>query len=250
MTTPKQYFRMERMAFRQLWRKTKAFDRKAGKGTLGQNLRTLAMYHVVMPALFQYVTLGLPGMLRKGTDEDEKDMMRAAILGNLNSLYLVGDLLTMLFDKFRGKPWAETAPSLPVFEMTAELMRLGERAQTTIDPEKKAEYTTKFITKFMDLSSLPASNMYKLYKNYEKLVDGKVDNPGEAFLRAFNYSDYVIEGQVVQPTQADMDKLKEENPQLWEKVHPGWLLNNPKKSKGNNQSSKTRKTKKTKKSKK
>ena len=155
-----------------------------------------------------------------------------------------------MFDKFRGKPWAETAPSLPVFEMTAELMRLGERAQTTIDPEKKAEYTTKFITKFMDLSSLPASNMYKLYKNYEKLVDGKVDNPGEAFLRAFNYSDYVIEGQVVQPTQADMDKLKEENPQLWEKVHPGWLLNNPKKSKGNNQSSKTRKTKKTKKSKK
>ena len=250
MTTPKQYFRMERMAFRQLWRKTKAFDRKAGKGTLGQNLRTLAMYHVVMPALFQYVTLGLPGMLRKGTDEDEKDMMRAAILGNLNSLYLVGDLLTMGFDKFRGKPWAETAPSLPVFEMTAELMRLGERAQTTIDPEKKAEYTTKFITKFMDVSSLPASNMYKLYKNYEKLVDGKVDNPGEAFLRAFNYSDYVIEGQVVQPTQADMDKLKEENPQLWEKVHPTWLLNNPKKSKGNNQSSKTRKTKKTKKSKK
>tara|TARA_R110000751_G_scaffold306561_1_gene425534 strand:+ start:8 stop:4636 length:4629 start_codon:yes stop_codon:yes gene_type:complete len=250
MTTPKQYFRMERMAFRQLWRKTKAFDRKAGKGTLGQNLRTLAMYHVVMPALFQYVTLGLPGMLRKGTDEDEKDMMRAAILGNLNSLYLVGDLLTMGFDKFRGKPWAETAPSLPVFEMTAELMRLGERAQTTIDPEKKAEYTTKFITKFMDVSSLPASNMYKLYKNYEKLVDGKVDNPGEAFLRAFNYSDYVIEGQVVQPTQADMDKLKEENPQLWEKVYPTWLLNNPKKSKGNNQSSKTRKTKKTKKSKK
>ena len=250
MTTPKQYFRMERMAFRQLWRKTKAWDRKAGKGTLGQNLRTLAMYHVVMPALFQYVTLGLPGMLREGTDEDEKDMMRAAVLGNLNALFLVGDLLTMGFDKLRGKPWAETAPSLPVFEMTAELMRLGERAQTTTDPEKKAEYTTKFITKFMDVSSLPASNMYKLYKNYEKLVDGKVDNPGEAFLRAFNYSDYVIEGQVVQPTQADMDKLKEENPQLWEKVHPTWLLNNPKKSKGNNQSSKTRKTKKTKKSKK
>ena len=66
-----------------------------------------------MPALFQYVALGLPGMMRDRTDEDDQDMLRSIILGNLNALFIVGDMLTMGFDKLRGKPWAETAPSLP-----------------------------------------------------------------------------------------------------------------------------------------
>ena len=222
MTTPKQYYRMERMAFRQLWRKTKAWDRKAGKGTLGQNLRTVAMYHAVMPALFQYVALGLPGMMRDRTDEDDQDMLRSIILGNLNALFIVGDMLTMGFDKLRGKPWAETAPSLPVLEMMAELMRLADRVERTKDPEKKAEYSNKLTTKFLELSSLPASNLYKLYKNYEKLIDGDVDDAGEAFLRAFNFSDYVIEGQMNPPTKAEMDELKKTNPQAWKVAYPAW----------------------------
>jgi len=213
---------MERMAFRQLWRKTKAWDRKAGKGTLGENLRTVAMYHAVMPALFQYVALGLPGMMRKGTDEDEQDMLRSVILGNFNALFIVGDMLTMGFDKLRGKPWAETAPSLPALEMMAELNRLSNRMNKVKDPELKAEYATKLTTKFLELSSLPASNLNKLYKNYEKLIEGDVDDPGEAFLRAFNYSDYMIEGQVTPPTREDMEKLKKENLKLYKQLYPAW----------------------------
>ena len=222
MTTPEQYYRMERMAFRQLWRKTKAFDRKAGKGTLGENIRTVAMYHAVMPALFQYVALGLPGMMRDKTDEDDQDLLRSIILGNLNALFIVGDLFTMGFDQARGKPWAETAPSLPMLEMMAELNRLSNRMNKVKDPEKKAEYATKFTTKFLELTSLPASNLNKLFKNYEKLIDGNVDDPGEAFLRAFNYSDYIIEGQVTPPTKEDMDKLKKTNLQAWKVAYPAW----------------------------
>ncbi len=222
MTTPKQYYRMERMAFRQLWRKAKAFDRKAGKGTLGQNLRTVAMYHAVMPAFFQYVALGLPGMMRDRTDEDDQDMLRSIVLGNLNALFIAGDVLTMGFDQLRGKPWAETAPSLPMLEMMAELNRLSNRMNKVKDPEKKAEYATKFTTKFLELTSVPASNLNKLYKNYEKLIDGDVDDPGEAFLRAFNYSDYMIEGQVTPPTKEDMDELKKTNLQAWKVAYPAW----------------------------
>jgi hypothetical protein len=222
MTTPKQYYRMERMAFRQLWRKTKAFDRKAGKGTLGQNLRTVAMYHAVMPALFQYVALGLPGMMRDKTDEDEQDMLRSIVLGNLNALFIAGDMLTMGFDMARGKPWAESAPSLPQLEMMAEINRLANRMNKVKDPELKAEYSMKLTTKFLELTSLPASNLNKLYKNYEKLIDGDVDDPGEAFLRAFNYSDYMIEGQVTPPTKAEMDELKKKNPQAWKIAYPAW----------------------------
>jgi len=222
MTTPKQYFRQERMAFRQLWRKTKAWDRKAGKGTLGENLRTVAMYHAVMPALFQYVALGLPGMMRDKTDEDDQDLLRSVILGNFNALFIVGDMLTLGFDKLTGKPWAETAPSLPALEMMAEINRLSTRMSVTKDPELKQEYANKLMTKILDLSSLPATNLNKLYKNYEKLVDGKVDDPGEVFLRAFNYSDYMIEGQVTPPTKADMDELKKTNLQAWKVAYPAW----------------------------
>jgi len=234
MTTPKQYYRMERMAFRQLWRKTKAWDRKAGKGTLGENIRTVAMYHAVMPALFQYVALGLPGMMRDKTDEDDQDLLRSIVLGNLNALFIVGDLFTMGFDQARGKPWAETAPSLPILEMMAELNRLSNRMNKVKDPEKKAEYATKYTTKFLELTSLPASNLNKLFKNYEKLIDGNVDDPGEAFLRAFNYSDYIIEGQVTPPTKEDMDKLKEDNLKLYNQVYPAWEKEFGKKTKDRN----------------
>ena len=107
----------------------------------------------------------------------------------------------------------------------AELNRLSNRMNKVKDPELKAEYAMKYTTKFLELTSLPASNLNKLYKNYEKLIDGDVDDPGEAFLRAFNYSDYMIEGQVTPPTKEDMDELKKNNLHLWKQIYPAWEKN-------------------------
>ena len=205
LTTPKQYLRKEISSIRNLYRKIKAMDRKAGKGTVGQNLRQFAMYHFAMPMLFQYVAMGLPGILRDRREGDEEDLARAAIIGNLNALFIVGDLFNTAGDLWTGKPWAASPKSIALLETSATFTRLIERIQKTKNPEKKAELSNKLFLEAVSLSGFPAANLNKLSKNYQELIDGGED-PGTAILRLFNFSDYVIEGprgKVKRPTSSD-----------------------------------------------
>ena len=53
------------------------------------------MYHTVLPVLFQYLSAGLPGVFRAPWDEEDgEDLTRAAIIGNLNAVFLLGDMQT------------------------------------------------------------------------------------------------------------------------------------------------------------
>ena len=49
-----------------------------------------------MPVLFQYMTLGLPGLLRDRRDDDSEDIIRALTVGNLNGLFILGPVLTQI----------------------------------------------------------------------------------------------------------------------------------------------------------
>ncbi len=205
LTTPKQYLRKEISSVRNLYRKIKAMDPKAGKGTIGENLRQFAMYHFAMPMLFQYVAMGLPGILRDRREGDEEDLARAAIIGNLNALFIVGDLFNTAGDLFTNKPWASSPKSIALLETSATFARLIERIQKTKNPEKKAELSQKLFLEAVSLTGVPAANLNKLSKNYQKLIDGGQE-PGEALLRLFNFSDYVIEGprgKVKKPSSSD-----------------------------------------------
>lgn len=205
LTTPKQYLRKEISSVRNLYRKIKAMDPKAGKGTIGENLRQFAMYHFAMPMLFQYVAMGLPGILRDRREGDEEDLARAAIIGNLNALFIVGDLFNTAGDLFTNKPWASSPKSIALLETSATFARLIERIQKTKNPEKKAELSNKLFLEAVSLTGVPAANLNKLSKNYQELIDGGQE-PGEALLRLFNFSDYVIEGprgKVKRPTSSD-----------------------------------------------
>ena len=205
MTTQKQYLRKEISAARNLYRKIKAMDRKAGKGTVGQNIRQFIMFHFAMPMLFQYVAMGLPGILRDRREGDEEDLARAAVIGNLNAFFLVGELFNTAGDLFTGKPWAASPKSIALLETAGTLAGLYERIQKTKNPEKRAELSNKLFLEAVSLSGVPAANINKLSKNYQKLIDGGED-PGTAILRLFNFSDYVIEGprgKVKRPTSSD-----------------------------------------------
>ena len=48
--------------------------------------------------MFQYVALGLPGLLRGADEEDEQDMLRAGILGAFNSMFAIGVVLNIVAD--------------------------------------------------------------------------------------------------------------------------------------------------------
>ena len=193
MTTPKQYLRKEIQSTRNLYRKVKAWDKNAGKGTLGQNLKTFVTYHVVAPSLFQYVSLGLPGLLRGVRDEDEEDMMRAAIVGNLNSLFIVGELVNYLADSLQDKPYAgKNFRSIAPLMAAGRIADLAERYKKTKDPKKKQANLDKLITELVSYTSIPAVQIRRMISNIDDL--GKSKDVGTDILRLLNFSPYVIEG--------------------------------------------------------
>ena len=193
LTTPKQYLRKEIFAIRNLNRKLNAWDRKAGKGTVTENIRTFIMYHVIMPVFFQYVSMGLPGILRDKRDDDYLDLLRAAMIGNLNALFIVGDLFQMAGDLFTGKPWAgSNIKTVGVLSIAGSLTEKLVYAEKLKDPVKKAEAYKKVYLELATLVGVPAPTIGKFVENYGNI--GKGGDIGKDILRLLNFSKYQIEG--------------------------------------------------------
>ena len=201
LTTPKQYFRREIIGLRNFYRLS-ASKGQQGKGTLWQNARSVWVYHFVMPAFFQWVSMGLPGVFRDRREDDLKEIGISAMLGNLNALFILGDAAEMIVDNMTGKPWGTKAPSVPVLEQIANLNRLQRSYSTVKDPQKKAEYKFRYYNELATLVGIPAPQISRFIDNYSELIDS--DNPGEALLRLFNFSQYQIEG----PTKKKTKKKK------------------------------------------
>ena len=214
LTTPKQYLRKEIQSTRNLYRKLKAWDRNAGKGTLGQNLRTFITYHFVAPALFQYVALGLPGLLRGKRDDDDEDMLRAMLVGNLNALFIVGEVISGVADFAQGKSYVgESVRSLAPLMLTARLLKLADRARNTKDPKKrKAAFETLYV-ELAATPGLPAIQIHRFIKNLDKLGEG--DDAGKDLLRLLNFSDYVISGPKNKKSSSSGPSVQEMNAQYY-----------------------------------
>ena len=199
LTTPKQYFRREIIAARNMYRIIKSGG-KQGKGTvkdngeldywrsLGKSARSLAVYHVVMPVIFQWVSQGLPGLLRGSDDDDKADLARAAIIGNLNALFIIGKIGETIMDAVSGKPWAGTPSTIPVLGQTALLATLYVDIGKTKDPIKREEKVNKFMAEAIALTGVPAGQLRKMMKNFSTIGDSK--NLGEFILKLFNFSEY------------------------------------------------------------
>lgn len=190
LTTPKQYFRREVVATRNLYRKLKAWDVNAGRGTLFENLRTLFTYHFIMPMLFQYVSQGFPGLLRAMTDEDKEELKWAAILGNFNAIFIYGQALEGVVDYLvLDKSYGSVPQSLPILESTAKLMDLYKRAQNAKTEETRERNMDKFYLELVQTIGIPASQLKKIWKNYSQL--GSADGPGDAMLLIMGFSEYM-----------------------------------------------------------
>ena len=210
LTTPKQYLRKEIQSTRNLYRKLKAWDRNAGKGTLGQNLRTFITYHFVAPALFQYVALGLPGLLRGKRGDDEEDMLRAMLIGNLNALFIVGEVISGVADLVQGKPYAgESVRSLAPLMQLQRLTKLAKRAMDTKDPKKKKDALEKLYVELAATPGLPAIQIDRFIKNIDDL--GKGNDAGKDVLRLLNFSDYVISGPKNKKSSSSGPSIQEQN---------------------------------------
>jgi hypothetical protein len=230
LTTPKQYFRREIIAARNMYRIIKSGG-KSGKGvvkdngeldywrSLGKSARSLAVYHVVMPVIFQWVSQGLPGLLRGSDDEDKAELARAAIMGNLNALFIIGKVIESGFEAAAGKPWVGTPSTIPVLGQTALLAKLYADIGKIKDPIKREEKVNKFMAEAISLTGIPAGQLRKMMKNFSTIGDSK--NLGEFILKVFNFSEYAQGKKGGKKSRGLFDltqrELKKYKPELYKK---------------------------------
>tara|TARA_R100000773_G_scaffold1191_5_gene1864 strand:- start:531 stop:9518 length:8988 start_codon:yes stop_codon:yes gene_type:complete len=177
-----------------LYTKMIKLDPNAGKGSLGQNLRGVFTYHLLLPLTFQFIASGFPGIAREWRDEDDFDFIRSALLGTFNSAFIVGDLLTYIFDSMSNKPWAKPIRNIPILDQLKAVNDDYTKYKNAGSEATAEKYQFRTMVKLAELFGVPANNFAKFYENYSKILFGDVKNPGEAFLRMFNYSEYQIYG--------------------------------------------------------
>ena len=194
LTTPKQYFRKEIIAMRNIYRLASsggflsAKNAKSGRGTMFQNLRTLGVYHVVMPVFFQWVSSGFPGLARGWDDEDTDDIAFAAMLGNLNALFIYGKIAETIVDAAAGKPWVSKPSTIPVLGQIALLGDLYVRMNNATSPEKQKEHFNKLMAELVATTGIPAPQLKRFYENWSQLDKSK--SFGDFVLKLFNFSQY------------------------------------------------------------
>ena len=187
--------RKEILATRNLYRKLSKWDKEAGTGTLRQNIRMFTTYHVVLPMFFQYIALGMPGLLTDMDDEDKEALGMAAVVGNLNSLFIVGQIFNMAIDYIKGNPWAGDATDLPILELASNFFGDISKMNKAKSESTKNKYKMKLLGSALDLGGIPGSQANKLYQNYKNIAESDFNTPEdykEATARLLGYSDYQI----------------------------------------------------------
>jgi hypothetical protein len=200
LSSVKSLFRKEIIGSRNIYRKIEKQDKRAGRGTLSQNVRMLLTYHVAIPVFFQYVALAFPNLfgigLRGERDDDLEELLAAAVLGNINSLLLIGQAITIARDIYLNKPWAGEVKNIPSLVILEAVGKDLKRAADTKDEEKRLSYLNKAIFGILEMSTgLPISSTNKLLDNISKIPSAVSEKEfGEAMLRLLNYGEYTIKG--------------------------------------------------------
>ena len=189
-TSQKQYLRKEFSSIRQIIRKSRGLK---SKGSLRSNIETFLMYHTVLPVFFQYIALGLPGILSDWDDDDDETLARAAIVGNLNAIFIFGDVIESISNLIEKKPWAGDTTSLPILQSVSAIIKNSMKWSNSKKPETVDKWRSKTILETLSLTGLPVSNMNRIYKNLDALIN-KEESKRKKALRILQFSDYVIEG--------------------------------------------------------
>ena len=224
LTSVKQYLRKEMTTTRNLYRKISSGG-KEGKGTYWENVKTLAMYHSILPVIFQYISAGLPGVLAPWEDEDEETLLRAAALGNLNGLFIIGSFFEAYGDYLTAKPWTgQDISAVPILTIGLKFFKeLNDANQYNVTPFDKngKQRTEESINEsiagkqnaikkaFFNLSNagLPLKQVERLIKNADLITSGKAKG-NELILRILQFSDY----QVTSKEQRDAARKKKTKP--------------------------------------
>ena len=195
MTSPIAYFRQERKGARDFVKGYQNKDKKA----MANGAKRFAMYHILLPTLFQYIASGMPAILKEWEDDDEDDLLMAMALGSLNGVFLFGSMVEYFGDLLTDKPWANMGFSAtPAFDSVIELLDQSAKVIETWRDESKM--SDDVIAELIDLGfeldnlvGLPIDRVKKMYESWEMVAeDSSSMTTGEQIALMIGWSPYQI----------------------------------------------------------
>jgi hypothetical protein len=172
-TAPMQYHRNVSEALRNAY---------YGRGSLSFNLKSVFIYHVLLPSLFQFVG--------NGFHFKKEDQIRAAVMGNFNEVFVAGDVVRGIMNTIRGLPFEyqispleTTAKSMKKAAGHIKKMNLNDLVDAVLAQEGNVS-SEEFFAAVMDLSKvagdvsgLPVSGLTKSTTGLVNTLQGKTENP-------------------------------------------------------------------------
>ena len=141
-------------------------------------------------------------------DEDKKwyqsDMLRAALIGQINAWFLLSDIIDTLWDYAAEKPWAmrQKEPSIGVLNNIAAVMY--EPAKKTIDYLKQdededavefGEVFFGYILGLLNLVGVPVDKGSRMGAYLERILTGEETDPIRIIYMLLNYNEWTVYGE-------------------------------------------------------
>jgi hypothetical protein len=216
----------------------------SGRGTIGQNVKTIAIYHVLLPSLFQFMSNGFKW--------DTKEEVRSALLGPYNDLLAYGDIAEGLWNIYNGESWKKyrASPVLSIYDDAEALVKHGMKVHPSIGRMTKGlpdEYISevmkaaeghrwnmletgkalKYASKIIgEVSGLPVPGVTSIGQGVYDVATGKEEGKsvGYKIQRILGRSDYTLQDAVdesdMTPDVFDKAKAKEVQPIKKQPVKP------------------------------
>jgi len=178
LSSPNLYVRKEMGAIRNLL---------GGKGSKVDQMKTLLIYHIILPSLFQLVS--------DGFSWDKDNQKRAVVLGPLNGIFIIGEAIEYLVSKALGvrafgKEVALYGAVDDLGKAMTEAMRYVFEGNLT--DEEMWRGIRSFASAVGAATGLPLKQLVDQLKTGSDFIDGEYE---KALKGATGYPPYVIEKQ-------------------------------------------------------
>jgi len=193
MTTPIQYHRNVANAIR-AWSTKDAEGRR--RITTGQMAKTVFIFHVLMPQIYTAIGSAFIGMW--GDDDDAVNEFwrrqgNALLIGNLNSLFIVGDFIEGFIATLGNKDQSWLLDTnIPALQVVEDGLKGLSQALNAEDSGEYWDGVNEVLENVFRGYGIPYGQVMDFFKAAEEVGEGEAEYP---LLRLMGWSDYQIPGE-------------------------------------------------------
>lgn len=162
MSSPNAYFRAEMRAIRQF---------KRGQITKREFLKKIAIYHFILPSLFQFVS--------DGFEWDGDHQLRVTVLGSLNGFFVFGDIVSNAIASLQGDYfWGDSSPFVAMQDIGKGVVKVID----AVDTEDLLEAIKDISEGVGKGVGLPITQAFNAATGVSEISEGLQTNDGEEVL--------------------------------------------------------------------